>query len=258
MQARTLAPADLKVEAASPAGASSSRAARHRPLGGRALRAEARVALTAAAAEGHAGRGAARLEADVTVDPDAVEARWPTPPKPSAASTVWSTPRARQHRLGRPGEPGDQARAGGEPSPAASSSAAPACRSCAGRRRHHRQLRVGPGPGAFKQRSAYAASKAGVISLTRSLAMEWAPQARQHRLPRRGRHAHGARRLQPRGIARAGRPALRAGPNRRAARDRAGRALHLSSAESSSSPASCWRSTAGAATTEPDGPRRPR
>jgi NAD(P)-dependent dehydrogenase (short-subunit alcohol dehydrogenase family) len=36
----------------------------------------------------------------------------------------------------------------------------------------------GQGLAPFKQRSAYAASKAGVISLTRSLAMEWAPQVR--------------------------------------------------------------------------------
>lgn len=36
----------------------------------------------------------------------------------------------------------------------------------------------GQGLTPFKQRSAYAASKAGVISLTRSLAMEWAPQVR--------------------------------------------------------------------------------
>jgi NAD(P)-dependent dehydrogenase (short-subunit alcohol dehydrogenase family) len=36
----------------------------------------------------------------------------------------------------------------------------------------------GQGLAPFKQRSAYAASKAGVISLTRSLAMEWAPQLR--------------------------------------------------------------------------------
>ncbi|MEP6721289.1 MAG: SDR family NAD(P)-dependent oxidoreductase [Variovorax sp.] len=36
----------------------------------------------------------------------------------------------------------------------------------------------GQGLAPFKQRSAYAASKAGVISLTRSLAMEWAPLVR--------------------------------------------------------------------------------
>lgn len=36
----------------------------------------------------------------------------------------------------------------------------------------------GQGLAPFKQRSAYAASKAGVISLTRSLAMEWSPQVR--------------------------------------------------------------------------------